>query len=45
MRSIMTNALALRMNFAGRGSKIGIADLKIMKIIICKFSVLFHHPT
>jgi hypothetical protein len=34
--SLMTNALALRMNFEIWGDKVGIADLRIMNVIICK---------
>jgi hypothetical protein len=34
LRSLMANSLALKMNFAGRGDKVGIAELKITKVII-----------
>jgi hypothetical protein len=34
MRTLMTNALAVRMNFEGRGDKVGISDSKVMKVII-----------
>ena len=37
MRTLMTNALAVRLNFEGRGDKVGISDMKkIMKVIIGK---------
>lgn len=36
LRSIMTNAVASRMNFAGRGSKTGICQMKILDVVIGK---------
>ena len=34
MRALMTNDLARKLNFAGRGNKQGIKDLKILSVII-----------
>ena len=34
MRSLMTNGVARRMNFAGRGSKTGISEMRILDIVI-----------
>ena len=34
MRTLMTNAVASRMNFAGRGRKTGIADMKLLSAVI-----------
>ena len=34
LRTLMSNGMAGRMNFAGRGSKTGIADLKILDVVI-----------
>ena len=34
LRTLMSNGVARRMNFAGRGSKTGIADLKILDVVI-----------
>ena len=36
MRSVMTNAVAARMNFVGRGAKTGIGSMKILKVIVGK---------
>ena len=36
LRSIMTNAVASRMNFGGRGSKTGISEMKILDVVIGK---------
>jgi hypothetical protein len=36
LRNLMTNAVARRMNFAGRGSKTGISELKILDVVIGK---------
>jgi hypothetical protein len=36
LRSLMTNAAARRMNFAGRGSKTGICEMKILDVVIGK---------
>lgn len=41
LRSLMANSLALKMNFAGRGDKVGIAELKITKVIISMLVVCF----
>ena len=32
----MTNAVASRINFAGRGSKTGISEMKILDVVIGK---------
>lgn len=42
LRILMANSLALKMNFAGRGDKVGIAALKITKVIISMLVVCFH---
>ena len=42
MRSLMTNAVARRMNFAGRGSKTGICELKILNVVIGKEKLYLH---
>jgi hypothetical protein len=42
LRSIMTNAVASRMNFAGRGSKTGIAEMKILDVVIGKKIFTLH---
>ena len=34
LRTLMLNGMAGRMNFAGRGSKTGITDLKILDVVI-----------
>jgi len=34
LRCLMTNAVARRMNFAGWGNKTGIAEMKILDVII-----------
>jgi len=34
LRCLMTNTVARRMNFAGRGSKTGIAEMKILDVVI-----------
>jgi hypothetical protein len=34
MRNIMTNSVAARMNFAGRGRKTGISSMNILKVIV-----------
>jgi len=36
LRQLMTNNMARRMNFAGRGSKTGIAEMKILDVVIGK---------
>jgi len=36
LRQLMTNNVARRMNFAGRGSKTGIAEMKILDVVIGK---------
>ena len=41
MHAVMTNAVAVKMNCAGRGDKIRIADLKLLQFIICEH--LFIH--
>jgi len=40
LRSLMTNGVARRMNFAGRGSKNGISDLKILDVVIGRYIIL-----
>lgn len=40
LRCMTTNAVACRMNYAGRGSKTGICELKVLDVIIGK-KVLF----
>lgn len=37
MRNVMTNAVAARMNFAGRGRKTGISSMNILKVIVGKY--------
>lgn len=34
LRSLMTNAAAVRMNFAGRGGKTAIQNMKLLSVII-----------
>jgi len=34
MSNIMTNAVARRMNFAGRGGKVAIQKMKVLRVII-----------
>ena len=34
MRSLMTTGVARQMNFAGRGSKTGISEMKILEIVV-----------
>ena len=36
MKSLMTNGVARRMNFAGRGSKTGISEMKVLDVVIGK---------
>ena len=36
LRSIMTDVVAVRMNFAGRGGKVAIKDMKLLRVIIGK---------
>jgi hypothetical protein len=36
LRSIMTNDVARRMNFAGRGSKTAIGEMKILGVVVGK---------
>ena len=40
LRSLMTNGVARRMNFAGRVSKTGISDLKILDVVIGRYIIL-----
>jgi hypothetical protein len=36
MRTLMTNTVAARMNFAGRGGKKAIKNMKLLRVIIGK---------
>jgi len=36
MRSVMTNGVAQKMNFAGRGRKTGINDMKVLNVVVGK---------
>jgi len=38
----MTNAVASRMNFAGRGNKTGISEMKILDVVIGKETFALH---
>ena len=40
LRSLMTNGVAQRLNFAGRVSKTGISDLKILDVVIGRYIIL-----
>ena len=40
LHSLMTNGVARRMNFAGRDSKTGISDLKILDVVIGRYIIL-----
>jgi len=37
MRSMMTNGVALKMSFAGRGRKTGISDMKVLNVVVGKY--------
>lgn len=41
LRCLMTNGVARRMNFAGRGQKHGISELKILDVVIGKELLYF----
>jgi len=34
MRTVMTNGVASRLNFAGRGRKTGIAEMKLLNAVV-----------
>jgi len=42
LRCLMTNAVAGRMNFAGRGHKHGISELKVLDVVIGKELLYLH---
>ena len=41
MRNIMTNGVAARMNFAGRGRKTGISSMIILKVIVGNYGRIY----
>lgn len=45
MKSLMTNGVARRMNFAGRGSKTGISEMKILDVVIGMLIHFFTHAS
>lgn len=34
LRSLMTNSVAARMNFAGRGTKVGIQNMRMLQVVV-----------
>jgi len=37
MRTLLTNAAASCLNFAGRGAKTGVADMRILNVVVGEF--------